>query len=378
MVRQDLAEMTRPLMHVLRIRLGVALGLLFLIGPLLDLSSAGLSTARTVAILACTATFVVLYALLLPPSPWLARLGRGELYGPLAALPVLAVATLALGAPGSFVTLFVYVVAATGMRLCGRQAIAAIAAVAIGVGTGMLLAHSSTSNIASIEMVIVAIGAMMAAFGRQIGANRALHKAREELAVLAVSEERLRIARDLHDLLGHSLSVIALKSELAARLLEHESESAAREIEDIRTVTRQALAEVREAVQGYRRQGLADALERAEAALAAAGIACELDRPPLSLPADVESVLAWAVREGTTNVVRHSGAEHCSIRVRAGADAAAVEVSDDGRNTGEPGLGGSGLAGLAERAESLRGTLEAGKAPAGGYRLRLSVPLQSA
>ena len=124
---------------------------------------------------------------------------------------------------------------------------------------------------------------------------------------------------------------------------------------------------MREAVQGYRAQGLADALERAEAALAAAGIACELDRAPRALPAEVESVLAWAVREGTTNVVRHSGAGRCSIRVRAERDAAAVEVDDDGAHAGADATAGSGLAGLAERAERLRGTLEAGAAP--GWRL---------
>jgi two-component system sensor histidine kinase DesK len=378
-VRQDLGVMTRPLMHALRIRLGVAIGLLFLIGPLSSLSNAGMSTTRTYAVIACSAAFVVIYALVLPVSPLLARLGRFEVAAPLAALIVLAAVVLVLGAPDTFVTLFVYVVAAAGMRLRVRQAIAVIAAVVIGVGAGMLLGGSSSGTIASLEIVIVSIGAMMAAFGRKIAANRELQAAREELAVMAVSEERLRIARDLHDLLGHSLSVIALKSELAGRLLEQDPERASREIDDIQTVTRQALAEVREAVQGYRRQGLADALERAEAALAAAGIACELERPPLALPPDVESVLAWAVREGTTNVVRHSGAKRCSIRVHAEDGAAAVEVDDNGpRAARVPAQAGSGLAGLAERAESLRGTLEAGGRPDGGFRLRLTVPLQVA
>jgi two-component system, NarL family, sensor histidine kinase DesK len=377
-VRQDLGVTTRPLMRALRIRIGVAIGLLFLVGPLDGLASAGLSTARTCAIVACTALFILIYGMVLPSSPWLGRLGRLQVGAPLAALALLAVVVLALGAPDAFVSLFVYVVAVAGIRLSVRSAIGVIVAVTLGVGLGMWLGGSSSGDTASFLIVIIAIGAMMAAFGRKIAANHELREAREELAVMAVSEERLRIARDLHDLLGHSLSVIALKSELAARLLEQEPRRAAEEIEDIRTVTRQALAEVREAVQGYRRQGLADALERAEEALAAAGIACELDRAPASLPADVESVLAWAVREGTTNVVRHSGAGHCSIRVRTEADAAAVEVYDDGASAGELGRGGSGLAGLAERAHNLSGTLEAGAAPAGGFRLRLSVPLQRA
>jgi signal transduction histidine kinase len=223
--------------------------------------------------------------------------------------------------------------------------------------------------------VIVSIGAMMIAFARKIAANRELHAAREELAELAVSEERLRIARDLHDLLGHSLSVIALKSELASRLVEHDPARAAKEMDEIQTVTRGALAEVREAVQGYRRQGLADALERARTALRAAGIECELDGPPAELPPDVESVLAWAVREGATNVVRHSGAQHCSIRVRAERAQAAVEVEDNGQADGAYALAGSGLTGLAERAQGVDGTLEAGARPGGGFRLRLTVPL---
>jgi two-component system sensor histidine kinase DesK len=377
-MRQDLGMRTRPLMHALRIRLGVAIGLLFLIGPLSDLFDHERGAPRTIAILVGTAAFATVYAMLLPPSRWLARLGRAQVLAPLAALPILALAVLAAGAPGSFVILFVYVVAASGMRLRPLAAAAVIVVVTIGVVSGMLLAHDSSSNVLSLGIVLIAIGSMMAAFARKITVNLQLHAARDELAVLAVSEERLRIARDLHDLLGHSLSVIALKSELAGRLLEHDPARAAREIDDIQTVTRQALAEVREAVQGYRRQGLADALERAGSALAAAGIACELDRPPLSLPPDVESVLAWAVREGTTNVVRHSGAGRCSIRVETADDAAAVEVDDNGPNTGEPALAGSGLSGLAERAASLSGTLEAGARPGGGFRLRLSVPLQRA
>ncbi len=240
-----------------------------------------------------------------------------------------------------------------------------IVATTVGVGAGLLLGHASAGEIATFEIVILSIGAMMAAFGRKIVVNRELHEAREELALLAVSEERLRIARDLHDLLGHSLSVIALKSELAGRLLERDPARASREIDDIQTVTRQALAEVREAVQGYRAQGLADALDAARSALRAAGIECELDPPPDRLPADVEAVLAWAVREGATNVVRHSGANRCSIRVRAEASRAAVEVEDNGASQEAIARSGSGLTGLAERAQGVHGTLEAGAPPRG-------------
>ena len=238
------------LLQLIRIRVGVVIGLLFLIGPFADLADERLGTLRTTAIVVGSALFIAVYLLQLPDSRVLARLGRAQVWGPLAALPVLALAVLALGAPWSFTTLFVYVVAPAGIRLRVPQAIAVIAVTAAGVGLGLWLSGANASKIATFEIVIVSIGAMMAAFGRKIVANRELHEAREELARLAVSEERLRIARDLHDLLGHSLSVIALKGELAGRLLERDPTRAAVELEDIQTVTRQALSEVREAVQG--------------------------------------------------------------------------------------------------------------------------------
>ena len=214
-------------------------------------------------------------------------------------------------------------------------------------------------------LTVVSIGAMMAAFGRVTRVNRELRETREELATLAVAEERLRIARDVHDLLGHSLSVITLKSELAARLLERDPARAAGELEEIQAVSREALAEVREAVKGYRGLALAESLTRARTALTAAGIDCELAGAQPALPADVDAVLAWAVREGTTNVIRHSQARHCEIRIRADGESAALEIDDDGRAAPAPSHGGSGLEGLRERAQRVRGTLEAGARPGG-------------
>ena len=147
-----------------------------------------------------------------------------------------------------------------------------------------------------------------------------------KLARLAVTEERLRIARDLHDLLGHSLSLIALKAELAGKVVRRDPDRAAAEIDDIENVTRRALAEVRAAVRGYRRLALDEALEGARVALSAAGIECRLAESPLAVSPEVEAVLAWAVREGTTNVVRHSHADHCDIRVEATAGTRAIVV----------------------------------------------------
>jgi two-component system sensor histidine kinase DesK len=361
----------------LRARVGTAIGLLFLAGPVSDLARASLASWRATTIWACLGAFVTLYLALLPPMRAFACSGLRAISAGIAALAVLATAALLLGAPHSFVSLYVYVVAAAGMLLPPRAAIAVIATTAIGVGVGRSDTGTNASGTAAIVLTIVAIGLMTSGFGRQIRMNHDLRAAREELAGLAVAEERLRIARDLHDLLGHSLSVIALKSELAARLLERDGPRAARELADVQAVTRQALVEVREAVQGYRRLALADAVDGARTALAAAGIDCFVDDTTVALPGEVETVLAWAVREASTNVVRHSGARACAIRVHADATSAAVEISDDG--TAAPSDGdGTGLAGLAERAAHLRGTLEAGTRPEGGFRLRLMVPLPAA
>lgn len=369
----------RPLLHraAVRIKFGVTLGLLFLAGPIADLARSSLSPARVAVVAVALAVFVTVYWVLLPPADWLRVGGERRILVALALLPVLAIVVLAVGAPTSFVALFVYFVAAAGIVLPERVAVGVVGVTALGVGVAAVALGSNGSGVAAIVLTIVSIGILMAAFGRIARGNTALRAAREELARLAVSEERLRIARDLHDLLGHSLSVITLKSELAAKLVAHDSNRAAAELEDIQTVSRQALAEVREAVHGYRNLALADALDGARAALAAAGIDCRVEDDHVAVPEDVEAVFAWAVREGTTNVVRHSGAGRCEIRVHRNGSSAAVEVEDDGNRADASAHAGSGLTGLAERAKTVHGTLEAGSKRGGGFRLRLTVPLEA-
>jgi two-component system sensor histidine kinase DesK len=205
--------------------------------------------------------------------------------------------------------------------------------------------------------------------------NEQLTAARAELARLAVAEERERFARDLHDLLGHSLSLIALKTELAGRLLREQPDEAAHELSDAENVARQALSEVREAVSGYRRPTLERELAGARMALTAAGIQLVMDPVDTALDADAEGVLAWAVREGVTNVIRHSHAQNCTVRVTADSVRAAVEVADDGVGSAATnGHLGSGLAGLEQRARDVGGAVEAGSPPEGGFRLLVTVP----
>jgi two-component system sensor histidine kinase DesK len=360
------------------IRAGVVLGLLFLIGPLADLADASLSTARTAAILAAFAAFVALYLLMLPPVQAIARKGQRAIHGGLALLALLAALPLALDAPQSFAALFVYVVAAVGLLLPARVAVPLVVTAAAALGIGFVAAGADSSTVAAYTLNMVAVGSVMVAFGSLVRTNRELRAARQELARRAVSEERLRIARDLHDLLGHTLSLIALKTELATKLLEKEPRRALAELREIQSVTRQSLAEVREAVHGYRRRSLLDALRGAEAAITAAGIDCRVDSRAADLPSEVETVLAWAVREASTNVVRHSGARACAITLESDEKTVSLQVDDDGAVAHEHSDNGSGLDGLTERARRLQGTVQTGARPGGGFRLRLTLPLPAA
>ncbi|HEY2675271.1 MAG TPA: histidine kinase [Rugosimonospora sp.] len=201
-----------------------------------------------------------------------------------------------------------------------------------------------------------------------------LHKARAELADSAVAEERLRFSRDLHELLGHTLTLIVVKAQVVRRLAGSDPAAAAAAGGDIEQIGRQALVEVREAVTGYRERAFADELDGARSALSGAGIDVSIETAGTPLPAIVDSVFGWAVREGTTNVIRHSGARHCVIAVHRAGDEATLEIRDDGAG-GTPNGAGNGLRGLRERLAAAGGTLAAASVPDGGFRLVATVPV---
>ncbi len=273
--------------------------------------------------------------------------------------------------------LFVFCAVAAGFRLPRPYCWYVIAACApLAAGT-TLVAGGNAATAVTMGVTAPAVGFMILVVARLFRANAELREAREQLAVVAVAGERLRFARDLHDLLGHSLSVIALKAELAERLLATKPEEAGRALGDVKEVARSALAEVRQAVSGYREPTLETELAGARFALAAAGIKLVVVEKGSSLSPNLDSLFAWTVREGITNVVRHSGARNCRVVIERLSGSARIEIADDGPG-GDPNGEGHGLAGLRERAEWLQGRIEAGPLENGGFRLVVTVPVPEA
>lgn len=213
---------------------------------------------------------------------------------------------------------------------------------------------------------------------RLFAAVRQLHELREQLAEAAVGRERLRFARDLHDLLGHTLSLIVVKAEIVQRLAERDPTATSEHAHDIVTIGRNALVEVREAVTGYRETTLAREVDNARAALCDAGVqAVVRHRGVAALPARTSQLLGWAVREGVTNVIRHSGARHCEIDVTGGDGGVELAITDDGRGMAGGGTG-NGLAGLRERMAAAGGEVRAEDRVGGGFRLWVSLPAEQA
>jgi two-component system sensor histidine kinase DesK len=205
-------------------------------------------------------------------------------------------------------------------------------------------------------------------------AQQKLRLANDEIEHLAKVAERERIARDMHDVLGHTLSLITLKSELARKLVDRDPQAAKQEMQDVETASRAALADVREAIRGYRSDGIFAELARARAALETAGVAVECDTVPVPLSPAQESVLALALREAVTNVVRHAAASRCNVSLKRSEALCTLEVADDGR--GAAGPEGNGLRGMRERLEALGGSLRL--LTSNGTRLIIDLPLASA
>ncbi|MGA9860370.1 MAG: sensor histidine kinase, partial [Solirubrobacteraceae bacterium] len=360
--------------------------LVFIIFPLVDAITSPGSVGERVLAITGAAAFVAVYL-------WLVmimfRQDMGSLPRWLCGVLIAIAALLTIANRSEWGFLFTYAAACAAVvapSSLGFPAVFLCSGLAAGAAA---IGGASGGSVVGYWASTIGVGLLMVLLSDLRERNLELTEARAELAQSAVAQERERFARDLHDLLGHTLSVIAIKAELAGRLLPERPDEAAAEVADVEQVARKALGEVREAVSGYRKPTLDGELEGARMALTAAGIEAAFERSPVRLDPEVEAVLAWAVREGATNVIRHSSAHRCQVTVSADAAGAVVEVVDDGQGAAGPGddggddgaavragaRPGNGIAGLAERAERLRGRIEAGRRPDGvGFRLAVSVP----
>jgi two-component system, NarL family, sensor histidine kinase DesK len=298
---------------------------------------------------------------------------RGEIVG-LAAITVISI-LFSLLEPDPHATVLVFASILAGVIFPTRRALLALLGLAVlqALLNGVRLVDPLSSANILINNVFVGLVGVGARFFWE--AYRELVRARQQLAQLAVTEERLRFARDLHDLLGQSLSVLVLKSELVTKQLPANADDGLRgEVRDIAQVARRSLNDVREAVAGYRQPTLQAELSSARSALRAAGIGLLVEGDVDPLPPEQDGVLAWCLREAVTNVLRHSGAKRCEVHISGDGGTASLEVADDGH--GATSLnGGSGLVGMRERIELVGGTMEVGAENGGGLHIQVSLPL---
>ena len=292
-----------------------------------------------------------------------------------ALLVALTVAELPFARAAGFV-LFVYLtiltVARLGFRSAPIVAVMSIAAllVPVAVGSWHVSLAKSFADVTPVAIPVVAVA--MAAVIQVVRANQALAETRAELARLAAENERIRIARDLHDLLGHSLTTITMKAGLARRLGLADPEGAVAQITEVEDLCRQVLADVRAAVSGYREVTLASELARGRELLRVSGITADFPTATDVVGPAHQELFGWAVREGLTNVIRHAQARSCEVRVSASC----VEIIDDGH--GSAAAPGNGLSGLRERAAAAGGGVDAGPVQPTGWRLRVWVPAADA
>ncbi|MBM6402220.1 sensor histidine kinase [Phycicoccus sonneratiae] len=272
-----------------------------------------------------------------------------------------------------------------------------LAAIAVGATTPLRATPSLVAGLAAVVVLVARArgadwptaiwgtgvttalaGLLTWAFGWLAAVVAELRATREELASTAVAAERLRFSRDLHDLLGHSLSVVSVKAQAARRTVRSDPDAAEQHTDDIATLAQEALTEVRRAVRGYRGTTLDDELVRAGQALRAAGIRTEVERADAGLTPSEEELLAWVVREGATNVLRHARAGRAAIRTATGPEGTTLVIEDDGSGPdadedASAAVTGSGLAGLRERLTGSGGSLHT-DGDAAGFRLSVRLP----
>ena len=343
-----------------------------LLGPVLDLHGSAGDVVFQVAMIVVIAASAVSAGLLGGPpwrEPWA-----------YVALSTLVAATFAGATHGSSAWLPTWVLLANALAtvLNGRRLLVAIPVVA---GASMWAAWAvtphSTTRMWTEGFVVLLAGAANAAFTALLDTIAELRRTRAELARVAVAEERERFSRDLHDLLGHTLSVMVVKAQAVRRLAALDPDAAAAHAADIEQIGRQALVDVRQAVDAMRAPSLAEELDGARRALDAAGIVTTVEES-VAAPSGADEVLAWVVREGATNVLRHSGASACRIALTGRDGRVALTIADDGVGAATPpAYRSGGLEGLRDRVVSAGGMLDVVPSDE-GFRLVATLPGGSA
>ena len=359
----------------------VAVGVLVLVGaPIVDIVRQRPGAPESIFAYGMVAAFVSIYLWAIPPD--LAGRAVGRPAPATVLLGLLGVMIALTSREANWTVLFVATGTAAGRITPPRTALAAIAVIAMLAALVRLAVDATPVGSMESAFVVTLGGLVVLSFSQLERTARELGRAQAEVARLAAADERARIARDVHDLLGHGLSVIALKAELAGRLLESDPRRAAAELRDLEDVARSSLRDIREAVAGYRRVTLDTELGGARVALSAAGMEVDVQAPTTILEESTDGLLGWIVREGVTNVVRHSSGTRCTISIATLAQEVRLEIVDDGR-TGDRrgsdarGRTGSGLAGIRERVEAVGGRVEAGSNQGIGYRLAAWIPVSS-
>jgi two-component system, NarL family, sensor histidine kinase DesK len=299
---------------------------------------------------------------------------KGRQLADLAGIGLLGSALLPINTGGT--TYVVYVAALVPFVLKPSHAIAVfVLAAAVLWAVMMTLVASLDRYIVSawVTGVIFIVGIGNIFVGERVRQGALLRQAREDVEEMAKLAERERIARDLHDLLGHTLSVIALKSELASKLADRDPARAAAEIRDVERVSREALSEVRAAVEGYKGRGFSGELHGAQRTLGSAGVRLDASVATVTLSPRQETVLALALRETITNVVRHARASMCRVALGVERGELVLTIQDDG--VGGPVMEGNGLIGMRERVRAAGGTLVVDAAS--GVRVCVRLPVDS-
>lgn len=276
--------------------------------------------------------------------------------------------------PGAAVFFIYSACAGAGFERPREGFLLVAANVLLGALTAWLLQPQLTFLLQVLILPVFIAGPVIHFHESRRAAGRLLRK-QEEVEHLSKIAERERIARDMHDVLGHTLSLIALKSELARRLVASEPQRAEAEMREVEDSARDALRQVRQAIVGYRSAGLPFELAQADKALQTAGVALDTRIEPLALPAAVENVLSLALREAVTNIVRHAGASTCHIALRQADGRVHCDISDNG-TAAAPVVPGNGLRGMRERVEAHGGAMALAAGP--GLRLSLSLPATAA